>query len=311
MGSQYVYRSLDRGDTWETISPDLTKNQKSGNVPFATLTVIEESPFEFGTLYAGSDDGNLWVTRDHGTTWTDISKGLPQNRWVSSVAPSQHLEGVVYVTLTGYRFDEFNPYVYKSVDYGKTWTPIAGNLPMEAVNIIREDHTNPQILYLGTDHGLYTSLDGGKTYQIFQGSIPNVAIYDMAIQKRENELVVASHGRSVFIVKLNALQKIASNSSAEIQILSAPDIRLPGRRPAWADAPSTIPSQSIMLYVKNPGTSSISVLNEQGQEIKKWDINAVSGVNMASWEYGEIAKGKYKIVASKNGNSTESVFEVK
>jgi hypothetical protein len=221
------------------------------------------------------------------------------------------LEGVVYVTLTGYRFDEFNPYVFKSIDYGKTWTPLAGNLPMEAVNIIKEDHTNPQILYLGTDHGLYTSLDGGKTYQLFQGSIPNVAIYDMAIQKRENELVVASHGRSVFIVKLNALQKIASEGGVEIQILNAPDIRLPGRRPAWADAPTTAPSQQIMFFVKNAGPTSLSVLNEQGQEVKKWEINAVKGVNVSTWEYGEIAKGKYKIIVSRNGANAESAFEVK
>lgn len=311
MGSQYVYRSLDRGDSWETISPDLTKNQKSGNVPFATLTVIEESPFEFGTLYAGSDDGNLWVTRDHGTTWTDISKGLPQNRWVSSVSPSQHLEGVVYVTLTGYRFDEFNPYVFKSVDYGKTWTPLAGNLPMEAVNVIKEDHTNPQILYLGTDHGLYTSLNGGKSYDLFQGSIPNVAIYDMVIQKRENELVVASHGRSVFIVKLSALQKIAGNSATEIQVVSAPDIRIPGRRSAWADAPTTAPAQSIQFFVKTAGPTTLTVLNDQGQEVKKWEMDAVRGLNVSNWEYGEIAKGKYKIVVSRNDGSAESAFEVK
>jgi photosystem II stability/assembly factor-like uncharacterized protein len=99
MGSQYVYRSLDRGDTWETISPDLTKNEKSGNVPFATLTVVEESPLEYGVLYAGSDDGNFWITKDHGNSWTDISKGLPQNRWIGSVMPSKHADGLVYVTL--------------------------------------------------------------------------------------------------------------------------------------------------------------------------------------------------------------------
>lgn len=311
MGSQYVYRSLDRGDSWETISPDLTKNQKSGNVPFATLTVIEESPFEFGTLYAGSDDGNLWVTRDHGNTWTDISKGLPQNRWVSSVAPSQHLEGTVYVTLTGYRHDEFSPYVFKSLDYGKTWTPLAGNLPLEAVNIIREDPTNGQILYLGTDHGLYTSLDGGKSYQLFQGNIPNVAIYDIAIQKRENELVVASHGRSVYIVKLDALQKIASNPTVEVQILSASEIRTASRRPAWAEAPTTPPSQSFMYYVKEASPTSLSIVNEQGEELKKWEASAAKGFNVGTWEYGEIAKGKYKIIASRNGQSAEWPFEVK
>ncbi|MDF2157574.1 glycosyl hydrolase [Algoriphagus sp. CAU 1675] len=210
MGSQYVYQSLDQGSTWTTISPDLTKNEKSGNVPFATLTVVEESPFEFGTLYAGSDDGNVWVTRNNGGNWTSLNAGLPQDRWVSSIAPSKHQEGLVYITLNGYRYDEFNTYAFKSADYGKTWTSIKGNLPEESTNIIVEDHTNPNILYLGTDHGLYVTMDGGNNWNLFQGEIPNVAIYDMVIQERENHLVIGSHGRSVYIVELGQIHELAN-----------------------------------------------------------------------------------------------------
>ena len=209
MGSQYVYQSLDQGSTWTTISPDLTKNKKSGNVPFATLTVVEESPFEFGTLYAGSDDGNVWITRNNGGNWSSLNAGLPQDRWVSSIAPSKHQEGLVYITLNGYRFDEFNTYVFKSTDYGKTWVSIKGNMPEESSNIIVEDHTNPNILYLGTDHGLYVTMDGGNNWNLFQGEIPNVAIYDMVIQERENDLVIGTHGRSVYIVELEPIHKLA------------------------------------------------------------------------------------------------------
>ncbi len=209
MGSQYVYQSLDQGSTWTTISPDLTKNKKSGNVPFATLTVVEESPFEFGTLYAGSDDGNVWITRNNGGNWTSLNAGLPQDRWVSSIAPSKHQEGLVYITLNGYRYDEFNTYVFKSIDYGKTWVSIKGNMPEESSNIIVEDHTNPNILYLGTDHGLYVTMDGGNNWNLFQGEIPNVAIYDMVIQERENDLVIGTHGRSVYIVELEPIHKLA------------------------------------------------------------------------------------------------------
>lgn len=209
MGSQYVYQSLDQGDTWTTISPDLTKNQKSGNVPFATLTVVEESPFEFGTLYAGTDDGNVWITRDNGSTWTSLNSGLPQDRWVSSIAPSRHKEGLVYLTLNGYRYDEFNTYVFQSSDYGKTWKSIKGNLPEESTNIILEDPFNPSIVYLGTDHGLYVSMDGGTYWNVLQGTIPNVAIYDMVIQERENDLVIGTHGRSVYIVELEPIQELA------------------------------------------------------------------------------------------------------
>lgn len=212
MGSQYVYQSLDQGNTWTTISPDLTKNQKSGNVPFATLTVVEESPLEFGTLYAGTDDGNVWITRNNGGNWTSLNAGLPQDRWVSSISPSRFKEGRVYITLNGYRYDEFNTYVYLSEDYGKTWTSIKSNLPEEAANIIIEDPKMPNILYLGTDHGLYVSLDEGKNWNLFQGEIPNVAIYDMVIQERENHLVIGTHGRSVYVVDLKQIHEWANPS---------------------------------------------------------------------------------------------------
>ncbi len=212
MGSQYVYQSLDQGNTWATISPDLTKNQKSGNVPFATLTVVEESPLEFGTLYAGTDDGNVWITRNNGGNWTSLNAGLPQDRWVSSISPSRFKEGRVYITLNGYRYDEFNTYVYMSEDYGKTWTSIKSNLPEEAANIIIEDPKMPNILYLGTDHGLYVSLDEGKNWNLFQGEIPNVAIYDMVIQERENHLVIGTHGRSVYVVDLKQIHEWANPS---------------------------------------------------------------------------------------------------
>jgi hypothetical protein len=209
MGSQYVYQSFDQGNTWKTISPDLTKNQKSGNVPYATLSVVEESPLEFGTLYAGSDDGNVWITRNNGGNWTSLNSDLPQDRWVSSISPSKYKEGRVYITLNGYRSDEFNTYVYKSEDYGKTWTSIKSNLPEEAANIIIEDPKMPNILYLGTDHGLYVSMDEGNNWNLFQGEIPNVAIYDMVIQERENHLIVGTHGRSVYVVDLKQIHELA------------------------------------------------------------------------------------------------------
>jgi photosystem II stability/assembly factor-like uncharacterized protein len=212
MGSQYVYRSLDQGRTWATISSDLTKNQKSGNVPFATLSVVEESPLEFGTLYAGSDDGNVWVTRNGGGNWTSLNAGLPQDRWISSITPSRFEEGVVYISLNGYRYDEFTTMIYKSKDYGKTWTSIKGNLPDESTNILIEDHINPSILYLGTDHGLYVTMDGGSNWNLFQGEIPNVAIYDMVIQERENHLIVGSHGRSVYVIELKPIHELAKPS---------------------------------------------------------------------------------------------------
>jgi ligand-binding sensor domain-containing protein len=139
-----------------------------------------------------------------------LNAGLPQDRWVSSISPSNYKEGLVYITLNGYRYDEFTSYVYRSEDYGKTWTSIASNLPNESVNIIIEDPKMPNLLYLGTDHGLYVSLDAGKNWNLFQGQIPNVAIYDMVIQDRENHLIVGTHGRSVYVVDLKPIHQWAT-----------------------------------------------------------------------------------------------------
>ncbi|GHB35600.1 VPS10 domain-containing protein [Mongoliitalea lutea] len=308
MGSQYVYRSLDRGDTWETISPDLTKNQKSGNVPFATLTVVEESPLEFGTLYAGSDDGNLWITRDHGKNWTDISKGLPQGRWVSSVTPSAHQEGLVYLTLTGYRFDDFQTYVFKSTDYGKTWTSIKGNLPMEATNVIKEDVKNSEILYLGTDHGLYVSMDGGKSWALFQGNLPNVPIYDMVIQAKANDLVIGTHGRSVYVINLDVLHQIKQNNGA-LSILRADNVRI---NPRWSAMSGRTNSQAIIFYLPSAETISLTVQNEKGEVTKSWEVAGSKGVNITSWDMeASIAKGKYSLlITDSKGQSVDKGFEI-
>ncbi len=311
MGSQYVYRSLDKGDSWETISPDLTKNEKSGNVPFASLTVIEESPLEFGVLYAGSDDGNLWATRDHGKNWVDISKGLPQDRWVSSITPSQHMEGLVFVTLTGYRYDEFTPFVYKSTDYGRTWVSIAQGLPKEATNVIKEDHRHENILYVGTDQGLYLTLDGGKNYHLFQGNIPNVPIYDMVIQKRENDLVIGTHGRSAYIIDLNHLYKWMEEGQKELMVLETSDIRFNPRLAVWMDGIVNKPRQSILFFSQNPGDINVSIINEKFEEVFSWTHTAFSGFNQTSWEYGGLEKGKYKVALSKGSDESEFSFEVK
>jgi photosystem II stability/assembly factor-like uncharacterized protein len=309
MGSQYVYRSLDQGDTWETISQDLTKNKKNGNVPFATLTVIEESPLEFGTLYAGSDDGNLWVTKDHGNTWTSITKGLPADRWVSSVAPSQHKEGLVYVTLTGYRYDEFKPYIFKSSDYGKTWTPLVANLPAEAVNIIKEDHLHDNILYVGTDHGLYLSTNGGQQYTLVQGDLPNVAIYDMVIQKKQNDLVIGTHGRSVFIMNLNALHEMAQNK-LPLTLLQTNDITLPQRR--WSQESASSLTQEVLYYTADETKVKLELKNEKKETVSSWELTSNKGINKFSLPIkNDYVKGKYTLILTGGLNSDSKSFMIK
>ena len=200
---------MNQGDDWEAISEDLTKGAKKGNVPFGTLTAIDESRDAFGTLVVGSDDGLIHLTQNSGTTWRCISANLPQDLWVSRVQFSKHDPNRIYATLNGYRWDDFTAYVYVSDDLGTSWTDISSNLPKSAVNVIREDATNKNLLYVGTDNGLFVSIDQGKSWHIFDKNIPRVAVHDLFIQETANDLLVGTHGRSIYLLALNAVQQLS------------------------------------------------------------------------------------------------------
>lgn len=206
-GTQRLYRSLDRGDSWAPISPDLTTNPlagQQGNVPFGTITCISESKFAADCVYVGTDDGVVQLTQDGGNTWRGISDALP-GKWVSRVVASQHDPARVYVTMTGYREDDFRAYVFRSDDYGTSWATIVGGLPAESVNVLREDPANGDVLYLGTDRGVYASFRGGAHWQSLRGNLPTTPVHDLAVQTRANDLVIGTHGRGVFVLDLKSI----------------------------------------------------------------------------------------------------------
>ena len=205
--SNRFHRSLNKAENMETLTGDLTNGKKEGDIPFGTATTISESPLKFGLIYVGTDDGNIQVSKDGGYTFTLVSKKLPQGLYVSRVKASQYKLSRVYATLNGYRNDHFSAYVYVSEDFGDTWTAIGKNLPTGPVNVIIEDVKHEDILYVGTDNGLYTSFNKGVTFMNMSHNLPNVPIHDLVIQTRENELVVGTHGRSIFITKLNDVYK--------------------------------------------------------------------------------------------------------
>ncbi len=199
-GMQYIFRSLDRGDTWERISGDLTTNDAAtrGDIRYQTLFTISESPFKYGLIYAGTDDGRLWVTKDGGKAWAEITAGLAPGKWMSRVVASAYELGTVFLTQNGKRDDDFTPYVWKSTDYGKTWTSLAKGIPVGPVNVIREDPVRKDILYVGTDMGVYVTADGGGTWQVLGGNLPTVYALDLIIHPRDNVVVVATHGRGMW-----------------------------------------------------------------------------------------------------------------
>jgi photosystem II stability/assembly factor-like uncharacterized protein len=215
-GYQFVFRSTNRGDSWERISSDLTSNDpsqmllKSSNaIPYQTIVALAESTKTKGLIYAGTDDGRLQLTRDGGKTWTDLTAALPLRKWISRVVPSQFNESTVYVTQRGREDDDFAVYVYKSTDYGRTFASIGAGIPAGSVNVIREDPTNPSVLYLGTDFGAFVSNNGGQRWVVLGGNLPSVQVSDLQFQSRDNVIVISTYGRGMWA--LDATRLRASN----------------------------------------------------------------------------------------------------
>ncbi len=205
-GMQCVFRSMDMGDTWEKISPDLTYNdpKQLGDIPYQTLFTISESPIKYGLIYAGTDDGRLHVTKDGGKNWTEITSGLIPHRWISRAVASKFNLGTVYVTQNGKRNDDFAAYVWKSEDYGKTWKDISANIPAGTVNVICEDPKRAGILYVGTDNGVFVSKDDGESWSVL-GDLPSTYVHDLIVHPRDNIIVIATHGRGMWALDANPI----------------------------------------------------------------------------------------------------------
>jgi photosystem II stability/assembly factor-like uncharacterized protein len=208
-GMQFLFRSLDRGDTWERISPDLTYATASemGDIPYHTLFAISESPLKYGLIYVGTDDGKVWVTKDGGKTWAEITAGLPYQKWVSRLAASQYDMATVYMTQNGKRDDDVAAYVWKSTDYGKTWVDISKGIPLGPVNVIREDPVDRNILYVGTDQGVFVTTDGAKTWGVLGGNLPSAYVHDLIVHPRDNIIVIATHGRGMWALDANPVNE--------------------------------------------------------------------------------------------------------
>jgi photosystem II stability/assembly factor-like uncharacterized protein len=211
-GANYVFRSRDRGDTWTIISPDLTRGQPGPSAYKGhTITTLAESPLRAGLLFAGTDDGKLMMTANGGTEWQDLSGNipdLPQDRWVTRVECSRFEEDTVYLSIDRHRNDDLAPYLFKSIDQGKTWTSLAAGLPPAGVvHVVREDPVNRELLYVGTEHGLFISQDGGKHWHR-QKLLPTVPVHDLLVHPRDGELVIATHGRALWIMDVKPLQEL-------------------------------------------------------------------------------------------------------
>lgn len=346
MGSNFLHRSFNRGDDFQKISPDLTAGGRSGDVAYGTLTTIAESPLRFGLLYTGSDDGRVHRSTDGGGNWERLDESLPQNLWVSRIAPSHAMENVVYLSLNGYRDDNFASYVYRSTDRGDTWERIGRNLPPEPVNVIKEDPANPALLYVGTDHGLYFSLDTGGTF-VGVTDLPAVAVHDVAVQEQAKDLIVGTHGRSLYRTDVGLLQSLAGQSDPSLTIASLDPQRYSSRygSASW-NRSDTRPEVTFQVF--SPAASAGATLTIKSDDDVVWTRKAVSleeGINTLSYDLSFDAEqaeameqrlnesrkadekpavveaaengdfylrpGKYLVVIEANGTATEAPLEVK
>jgi len=282
LGSNKFHRSLKRGEDMQTLSGDLTNGGRPGDVGYGTLTTIDESPLQFGLLYTGSDDGIIQVSKDGGNTWNRISDKLPTALWVSRVTASNHKLNRVYASLNGYRWDDFTPYLYVSDDNGKNWTRIGENLPLEPINVVKEDPQNSQLLYVGTDHGLYISLDGGKSFMRMANNMPAVAVHDLVVHPRNLDLVVGTHGRSIYVASLEHVQQLTDT------LLKKP-VHLFPVRPVYFNAiwgqkntqwdTALKPEMNIAYYLNQPQPVTIRIKTEKGLLLKLLNDAGEKGLN--------------------------------
>jgi len=303
LGGNKLMRSMNQGNDWEATSEDLTNGGKKGDVSYGTLTSISESPFQFGLIYTGSDDGLVHITKDAGTSWKSISNSFPKDLWVSRVIASKHNKQRVYVTLNGYRWDDFNTYVYMSNDFGDNWEDISSNIPKSPVNVIKEDTENENVLYLGTDNGAYVSFNQGENWEAFSKNLPNVAVHDIVIQPEEKDLLLGTHGRSIYKTNISPLQQMSNDMKSEsVTIFDIDDVRFSSQWGSswsqWTD--SYEPEIDISFYSNSSDKKSLEVFSDEGNLLNQMDVDADKGFNYASYDLTLNNKGRKALLKEKS-----------
>ena len=313
-GSQFLFRSRDRGDSWERISPDLSTNdpnkqkqEESGGLTVdnsdaeahTTIYTISESPKNGQVVWAGTDDGNLQVTRDGGKTWSNVVRnvpGLPAATWVSTVEAGRFDEATAYATFDGHMTGDMKPYVYKTTDFGKTWTPLATADVEGYAHVIKEDTVSKDLLFLGTEFGLFVSLDGGKAWaRVKGGEFPRVAVRDISVHPRDHDLLVATHGRGIWIVdditplraltpELLASEAAFVQSSPPVQTIPASEFNFAGDDEFFGRAESE--NAQIVYYQKKRhifGDLKFEIYDEAGRLVSTIPGGKRRGLNRVEW----------------------------
>ncbi len=317
VGGNHLFRSVDRGETWRIISPDLTRNDPAtrnstnsggltkdatGAENHHTIYTVAESPLDPGVIWVGTDDGNVQVTRDGGATWRNVRSniaGVPDGRWVSRVEPSAHAAGTAYVTFDGHRSDDTNPYIVRTTDFGATWVDVSGDLPREnpgsSIHTVVEDPVNPDLLFVGTEFGVFVTVDGGTSWVRFGANLPSVAVRDLVIHPRDADLVAGTHGRSIWIADdITPLRQLRPEThEAAVQVFDNPagtkwlsfnkgrvqlHFKFRGGNPPYG-AP-------IAFHLRDAPRDSVDIVveDEWSGRRRAWRVAGHRGINRVRWD---------------------------
>lgn len=313
IGSQFLFQSTDRGESWQKISPDLTTNnpeklkqEQSGGLTIdnstaenhCTIYSISSSPVDENVIWVGTDDGNVQVTRDDGKTWANVTQNipnLPKNTWVSCVEASHHAAGTAYATFDGHNTGDMKAWVYQTTDFGQTWKPIMTDDIKGYAHVVREDLVNPNLLFVGTEFGLFISVTGGSQWAPLTGKFPAVAVRDLSIHPRESDLLIATHGRGIYIVDdITPLRKLTNDVlNSEVVVLDGrPSVmrfggaiqEFPGDD-EFAGANAT-DSAIITYYLRERhvvGDFKVEVFDPQGKLVSTLPGSKRRGINRVEW----------------------------
>ena len=341
VGSQFLHRSINRGDDWEAISPDLSTNDPEKQNPRAgvtpedtgaerhtTITTISESPLLAGVIWVGTDDGNVQVTQDGGDTWTNVIEnieGVPANTWVSRVRASNFEEGRAYVTFDGHRNDDYKPYVFVTEDYGATWENITAGMPeFGSTKVIVEGTENPDLLAVGTEFGLFTSLDRGITWTPYKtADWPTVRVDDLVIHPREKDLVVGTHGRGIWIVPFAPMEQLTNDAlEAEAFLCKPKTMYLLGFTAGrswngdrmWGSF-NTEQRGEIYYHLKEATDEDVTIVISRpgGEEIGEIDGTGLAGLNHVTWvprRRQQISEGTYVVTLKYADKEYSTTIEV-
>lgn len=369
-GSQFVHKSTDKGINWEIISKDLTTNDSvkidqsnngglsvdiTGAENFCTILTIAPSAKQQGVIWAGTDDGNVQLTRDGGKTWTSFRgkiPGLPIGAWIPQIVASRHNAGEAFVVANDYRRGDLKPYIFRTNDFGKTWTRLVDEKKVKGYALcVIQDPAEPNLIFAGTEHGLYVSMDNGANWQQWKNGYPSVSTFDLAIQEREADLVIASFGRAIYVLDdIRPLRELAANKGVlknKLEVFAAPDAYLASIRNApgyeWStwgiwDAPNRPTGAMISYYFEKetPKTSDtilVKIYNDKNEQIRSLKWKSDTGFNRKSWGLEEkgfrnpgspkptpnspeprgwdVLPGKYKVVLTAGKLTDSTIVTVK